>query len=246
MKCIILCAGFATRLYPLTKNVPKPLLNVGKKTIIDSIISKISSIKEIKEIYIITNDVFFNQFNQWKEHQKNKSSIHILNDGVKNNETRLGTVGDLNFVMQNAKINDDVMIIGGDNLFEFSLKDFLTYFKEKSASVIALHDLKNPAQLAKKFGVAVIDKNHKIIDFQEKPEHPKSTLAATLCYVLKKESLHKLPAYIKDNKGDNAGSFIEWLIKSENVYGFTFTEAWFDIGSHEALAEARKIYESKE
>ena len=119
MKCIILCAGFATRLYPLTKNVPKPLLNVGKKTIIDSIISKVSSIKEIKEIHIVTNDVFFNQFNQWKEHQKNKNSIHILNDGVKNNETRLGTVGDLNFVMQNAKINDDVMIIGGDNLFEF-------------------------------------------------------------------------------------------------------------------------------
>src|SRR3989344_1509317 len=111
MKCIILCAGFATRLYPLTKNVPKPLLNVGKKTILDSIISKVSSIKEVKEIYIVTNDVFFNQFNDWKmNHDKNNSKnnrqhIHILNDGVKKNETRLGTVGDLNFVMQAAKIS---------------------------------------------------------------------------------------------------------------------------------------------
>jgi len=262
MKCIILCAGFATRLYPLTKNKPKPLLEVGNKTILDRIMDKIEKVRSIDEVYIVSNDVFSTQFKNWNNKQNRSKRIHILNDGVKNNEERLGTVGDLHFTMQETKINDDILIVGGDNLFEFDINAFIAYFKKKNASIIALYDLKDPAKLAKKFGVAIVDKNQKIIDFQEKPEHPKSSLAATLCYILKKESLLKLPDFLKEcirrsfevpeftqnskhvkhHKGDNAGSFIEWLIKSENVYGFTFTEAWFDIGSHEALAEANNIY----
>jgi len=242
MKCIILCAGFATRLYPLTKNKPKPLLEVGNKTILDRIMDKIEKVRSIDEVYIVSNDVFSTQFKNWNNKQNRSKRIHILNDGVKNNEERLGTVGDLHFTMQETKINDDILIVGGDNLFEFDINAFIAYFKKKNASIIALYDLKDPAKLAKKFGVAIVDKNQKIIDFQEKPEHPKSSLAATLCYILKKESLLKLPDFVKHHKGDNAGSFIEWLIKSENVYGFTFTEAWFDIGSHEALAEANNIY----
>ena len=212
---------------------------------VDHIMDKVNQIKEVDEIFIVTNDRFFTQFQDWHQSTKQKSSVKIVNDGTKSNEDRLGAMGDLHYTINKKTIKDDVLLIGGDNLFEFSLKDLVELSRKKNASAIALFDIKDKSKCAKKLGVATIDHTNRITSFEEKPEQPKSTLAATLCYILKKESITKLPSFIREGKADNAGSFIAWLIKSEQVYGLPFSERWFDIGSIEALEEASKMYEAQ-
>lgn len=242
MKCIILAAGYATRLYPLTQNQPKALLAVGEKTILGHIMDKVEQLKEVDEVLIVTNDRFLSHFQSWLKTYKPKKTVSIINNGTNSNEERLGAVKDMHFAMQKKNISDDVLLIAGDNLFEFSLKKFIGFFKEKNASVIALYDIKDKAKGAKKLGIAMIDAKNRIIDFEEKPKEPKSALAATCCYVLKKESMQKLPQCVQEGKIESPGNFIEWLRKRESIYGFVFSESWFDIGSFEALEKANEVY----
>ena len=201
----------------------------------------VEKVDEVDEIAIITNDRFFEQFENWLRNTKTKKKIDILNNGTKTNEERLGAIGDINCVLQRKKMKDDILLIAGDNLFDFSLKEFITFFK-KNGSSVALYDMKDKSKVAKRLGVAVIDSKNRITSFEEKPENPKSTLAATCCYALKKESSAKLQEYIKSGRKDNPGDFIAWLRERENIYGFTFSGNWFDIGSFEALEDANKVY----
>ena len=245
MKALILCAGYAVRLYPLTINTPKPLLKIAGKSMIEHILYRVGEVSHIDDVYIVTNNKFYNNFVKWSKNYKSNKNIEIINDNTNSNEGRLGAIGDMHFVINKKNIKDDLLVIAGDNLFEFSLLHMNKLFEEKKKSVIGLYDIKDEEKVAKKLGVAIIDDSSKIIDFEEKPEKPKSTLAATCCYMLTKKSVGLFEECLRQNKPDNAGDFIRWLSNREHVYGFVFTERWFDIGSHEQLKEADLAWRNK-
>lgn len=246
IRALILAAGYATRLYPLTKNTPKALLSIADKPMIEYIIEKIDRSDDIKDIIIVTNNTFYNQFESWLKFAKHKKPIRIINDGTTYNEDRLGALKDIDYVVKQEMIKDNLMVIAGDNLFEFSLRAFVKFFNEKKSCVLAVFDMKEKKKLAKKFGVVQLDNNSKITDFEEKPESPKSSLTATACYIFQPADIEELDSFIKKHKkADNPGEFIAHLSKKTQVYGFSFDDGWFDIGSFDQLEEAYKRYENK-
>lgn len=244
MKVLILAAGYATRLYPLTLETPKPLLEVGGKTLLDHILHKLRNIP-VTEVCIITNAKFYGIFCAWANKQHaSPMPITVINDLTTSNEDRLGAIGDIHFAVNQRDIHEDLLVIAGDNLFEFSLEQMHKEFLKKKATVVALYDLKEKSLLSNKFGVVQIDETGKIIDFEEKPAHPKSTLAATACYYFKYEDIQRIESYLlAGHRHDNSGDFIKHLVACSVVYGQIFTEPWYDIGSHEQLALARELYE---
>lgn len=242
MKCIILAAGYATRLYPLTKNTPKPLLKVAGKVIVEHIISKVEELELVDNIYIVTNDKFSQDFVDWLNNFDAKKTIKIVNDKTKNNDDRLGALGDINYTINTKNIDDDVIVIAGDNLFELSLKEFVTIFDEKKQNMVVLHDVKG-MELAKYYGVVQIDENRTVVNFEEKPASPKSTLISTGIYLFPKKTLPLIKKYIdQGNNTDKSGSFIEWLHKRAEVYAYVTDETWYDIGSFKQLEEANKNF----
>jgi glucose-1-phosphate thymidylyltransferase len=247
MKTIILAAGYATRLYPLTINKPKALLEVGNKPIINHLMDKIHKIPEIDEVHVVTNNKFFKIFQEWADNFESHKKISIVNDMTMSNEDRLGAVGDINFTINEKKIDDHILIIASDNLFEFELKDFIEFSKNKGTSTVAALDLLEKEKIAKRFGTIEIDNNNKIISFEEKPENPKSTLASTACYFIHKDHLSPLKDWInaKEGKIDNSGEMIKYLSETLGAHSFVFTGRWFDIGSKEHLDEAHKVYSEK-
>lgn len=246
MKAIILVAGYATRLYPLTLSQPKSLLKVGNKRMVEHIIFKIEQLKEVDEVFIVSNQKFYDDFFKWSQRYKSRKPIKIINDNTTSNQDRLGAVGDINFVVQEEKIEDDILVIAGDNLFDFSLVDFYNFYKEKDSCVVAIYDIIDKEQAASKLGVVQLDENSKIIDFEEKPANPKTSLISTACYVFKKKDVNLLSKCMDESVAlDNLGDFITWLINKKDVYGFVFKERWFDIGSHEQLQEVNGFYTKK-
>jgi len=240
MKALILAAGYATRLYPLTLNFPKPLLKVGGRPIVEYIIAKIAG-AGADEIFIVTNDKYYPHFLDWSRSFKSNVPVKIINDGTKSNEDRLGAVGDINFVITRENIHEDLMIIAGDNLFEFDLNCLVNLSINRKSSAIAARDI-NDLEAVKKFSTLILDNNSRIIEFIEKPPQPKTTLIGTACYVLKKEDVEELKKCFKEMKPDNLGDFIAYLISKKDVYAYVFSEQWFDIGSHEQLKEADIFY----
>ena len=188
MKCIVLAAGYATRLYPLTENQPKPLLEVAGKSILDHAMEKIDRVKEIDEVIIVTNDKFAGHFEEWKKAVTYSKILRVVNDGTLTNDTRLGAIGDIQFVIDQLKINDDLMIIAGDNLFEFELADFATFFYNKDSDCITTYHEANEAQL-KRAGVIEIDEESRVLSFEEKPEQPKSSFCVPAFYLYRKDTL---------------------------------------------------------
>lgn len=244
MDGIILAAGYATRLWPLTKNYPKPLLEVAGKPMIEHIVDKLEEIS-LNKIYVVTNNKFYNNFIGWSNKIKSKIPIEIINDGTLSNDDRLGAVGDVNFAINKKKITNDIIVIAGDNLFEFSLKGSYNLFRNVKSTTIALHDVKD-LKLATLYGVVAIDNNKKIIDFQEKPKKPKSTLISTGVYFFPKKQISLIKEYVEKNvDADKTGSFIQWLYNKVEVYAYVTHKAWHDIGDKEQLKEVRKTYKGK-
>ncbi|MBI2669520.1 nucleotidyltransferase family protein [Candidatus Woesearchaeota archaeon] len=243
MHALILAAGYATRLYPLTLDKPKPLLEVAGKPIVGHIADRLQNIP-IEKIFVVTNNRFYTDFEKWLQTYSSSKPITIINDGTNSNEDRLGAIGDIDFVLRTKNIHEDLLIIGGDNLFEDDLVDFLRFF-ERNGSSILLQDVKN-IDVAKKFGVVTLDQTGKIIQFIEKPEHPSSTLASTLVYALKKEHLELLSRVKEQGKWDRPGDFIAYLSPRRTVYGNILRGRWFDIGSLDQLEEANKAFQLKE
>tara|TARA_Y100000310_G_scaffold345402_1_gene464508 strand:+ start:17094 stop:17822 length:729 start_codon:yes stop_codon:yes gene_type:complete len=241
MKALILCAGYATRLYPITENQAKPLLKVANKTILDHIIEKIQTLPEIDEILIVTNNRFFQDFVTHLKKGKYYKPITVINDHTLNNEDRLGAVGDLQYVLNKKQIDDDLIVIAGDNLFGFDIKNFLQFFKEKKTTVNAFHDLKDLNLVKGKYGVGIMNSTQ-VSDFEEKPMKPKSTFASTACYIFTKDDLNKVNTFIKTGKADNPGDLIKYLTKESEIHGYVFEEHWLDIGSFESLKEAEEVY----
>ncbi len=246
MKAIILAAGYATRLYPLTLEKPKSLLKIGRKNMIEHIISRVEQLADVDEIYIVSNQKFYDDFLNWSHSYRSKKPIKIINDMTSSNQDRLGAVGDIRYAIEKETIDDDVLVIAGDNLFEFSLNEFYDFFKEKKSCVVALYDIEDKKKASGKYGVVIIDENNRILEFEEKPKEPKTSLVSTACYIFSKEHIKLLEKCIEENIAlDNLGDFIKWLIEKKDVYGFVFNENWFDIGSPEELREVKQHYRKK-
>lgn len=246
MKAIIPAAGYATRLYPLTKSTPKPLLKVGQKRMLEHVINKLEHVKELDEIHIVTNNRFYHAFDGWMSGFRSRKKLYLHNDGTNSNDDRLGTMGDIHYVLEKAAINDDVIIINADNLFEFSLEEMVKLFHKNRQPVVAFRDMGDPAKLARKFGVGLIDETSRIIDFEEKPRSPKSSLASTGVYIFTAHCMDKLRRLINENPGDRSlcdksGHFIQHLMLHKPIYAFTFDEMWYDIGGFDELREAHKL-----
>lgn len=244
MRALILAAGYGTRLYPLTLDKPKALLDVAGKPIIQYIIEKLNKIRFIDEIIVVTNDRFYNQFKDWAQKD---ALITLINNGTTSQENRLGAIKDIDLVVRKCNIKDDILVIGGDNLFENGLAKFLRFAVDKSpASSVGLYDIQK-SDLAKQYGCVELDRDSKIIRFEEKSCRPLSTLAAMCLYYISAKHLKFLEDYI--NKGDNLdapGHFIKWLALKDSVYGYIFDGAWFDIGDIDSYEEAvEKIRKEK-
>jgi len=244
MHAIILAAGYATRLYPLTKDKPKPLLEVAGKPVLEHIIENLQQIDQIGRISIVTNDKFEPHFNEWLKDFDAKKPVEIINDGTKSNEDRLGALGDIHFAIIQKEINEDIIAIAGDNLFELSLQDVHNFFRKRNSNVIVLHDVKD-FELAKQYGIVEVQDNI-VANFEEKPISPKSTLASTGIYLFPKKNIELIKKYIaQGNNPDKTGNFIEWLHKRDKVFSFITDKKWYDIGSIDQLEKADKHYKSK-
>ena len=247
MKVLILAAGYGTRLYPLVKDTPKPLLLVNEKPLIDYILEKIQILKGLSQVLVVTNAKFFKVFQGWAQnHKKFPVDIKVLNDGTKTSEDRLGSIGDIHFVIQKEKIGHDLLVIGGDNLLDCSLDDYMAFAKKVSPRVsIGLYDIEDRKK-AKIYGVVCLDKDDRVVSFEEKPISPKSSLIAMCLYYFPKESLGLVSDYLRESqKADTAGDYINWLYQREHVYGFKFQGKWYDIGSIESYQEAQKGFLSQ-
>lgn len=239
---ILLAAGYSTRLYPLTKDFPKPLLEVGGKPVITNIIEKLENLKEISKVYVITNDKFYKHFLNWKNNLKTALDISILTDGTSSEEDKLGAMGDVGFVIKEKSINGSLFIIAGDNLFDFELNEMVNYFKEKNKDVVCTSEIKELSRL-RNMGVAKLDKNNKIIFLEEKPENPPSKIAVSCMYLYTKETISLIKKYLHDgNNPDNTGSFLQWLYPQKEVYAFINKGKIIDIGTPETLEKARKEF----
>ncbi len=244
MKALILAAGYATRLYPLTKKYPKPLLKVAGRCLIDYIVSKVEAVPAIDEIVVVTNSRFIAKFRRWGKNIKTEKKVTIVDDLTSTLADRRGAIGDIQFVLQNRRINDDLLVIGGDNLFDGDLNSLLNFAKRhRKNSTIGVFDIKSRSE-AVKYGVIKLDKRHKIIDFKEKPQRPFSTLVAMCLYYFPKEKLGLIGQYLgfKEHKQDATGFYIDWLRKKEPAYGYVFRGSWYDIGDMDFYRKAQDIF----
>lgn len=244
MKALILAAGYATRLYPLTREYPKPLLEVKGRPIINYIVDKLSTVSAIDEIYVVTNSKFIRFFRRWVKSVKSSKKITLVDDLTKNNQDRLGAIGDINFVIKNKKVRKDLLVIGGDNLFSGSLKGFLDSARKNIRSVnIGLYRLKQKKD-ASRYGVVKLDNHKRVISFEEKPKHPQSCLVAMCLYFIPKDLLGQIKEYAQDRnkKTDATGGYIAWLKDKADVYGYIFKGSWFDIGDYKYLNAAKERF----
>jgi glucose-1-phosphate thymidylyltransferase len=235
MKAIVLAAGYATRLRPLTDTWAKELLPVGGKPILSSIVESIGTVSEVDEVHVVTNARKAPAFVEWAKDQ----DVTVHDDGTSTNEDRLGAIGDMQFVIERAGIDDDLLVIAGDNLFEFELADFVEYWASKgTASAIAVRDV-GSRELAQRYGIVDLAEDGRVLDFVEKPEDPPSTLAATATYLYHRAHVPLVRTYLDEgNPPDQPGRLVAWLYRREPVYGWTFAAGWYDIGDHEQLLEA--------
>jgi glucose-1-phosphate thymidylyltransferase len=237
MRCVILAAGYATRLRPLTDDVPKHLLPVGERPMLEWVLDRVEEVEEVGGIHLVTNSRFAPEFARWAEPQ----GVSVHDDGTTSNEDRLGAVGDLRLVIEAAGLEDEtLLVLAGDNLFELSLPRFVEWWRARPqpASAVPLHDV-GDLELATHYGIADTDGDGRIVRFVEKPSDPHSTLASTLIYLLPPEHVRLVRTYLDEGQShDNAGSFLGWLACREPVYGYRFEGSWYDIGNHAQLLEA--------
>ena len=245
MKVLILAAGYATRLYPLTLTQPKPLLSVAGQPMINYVLDNLAPIGGIDRVYVVTNAKFAGQFQEWsKQYRATKAKLDftIVNDGSTDDSNKLGAIGDMHLVITKEKVEDDLMVVAGDNLFSKSLQDFGRYCREKNAPVLAVYDVGNLQEITK-YNSITIDDSGKITFFEEKPKNPTSTLTGIALYYYPKSSLPFIREYIAGgNNADQPGRLVQWLYQRTPVFTWRVPGIWFDIGSKESLTEANTIF----
>jgi glucose-1-phosphate thymidylyltransferase len=245
MKVIILAAGYATRLYPLTLTQPKPLLPVAGKPMIEYVIDNLAPIGGIDGIYIVTNAKFAGHFQKWADNYsatKAKLNFTIVNDGSTDDTNKLGAIGDIHYVLKTQNVDDDLIVVAGDNLFSEKLEGFGKFIRGKNAPVLAVYDVGNLEEI-KKYNSISVDGEGKITFFEEKPKNPSSTITGIALYYYPKASLALIRQYIAEgNNPDQPGRLVQWLYPRTPFYTWRVPGIWYDIGSKETLEEANKIF----
>ena len=251
MKTIILAAGYATRLYPLTLNTPKALLPIGGKPMMDYLVEGIAEIPEMTEVHIISNHKFADQFEDWKktvdeEKRYPNLTFKVWDDGTVSNDDRLGAVGDIQFVIERAELNDDVLVAASDNFFTFPLTLFVDEFRKQGRDLLLGGTIEDIETL-RRFAVATLDETGKVLKLAEKPAEPESTTGIYALYLYKKETLPLFAEYLAGgNNPDSPGRFPEWLCRQGHDMGaYLFTGECVDIGTHESYEEICAQYGGK-
>jgi glucose-1-phosphate thymidylyltransferase len=237
VKVVLLAAGYATRLRPLTDDRPKHLLPVGGRPMLDWVLDRVRELDEVDGIHLVTNSRFAPRFEEWAATR----DVIVHDDGTASNDDRRGAVGDLKLVIDKEGLaGEELLVLAGDNLFELSLPDVAAWWRAKPqpSSAVPLHDV-GDFELATHYGIAQTDGDGRIVDFEEKPSEPASTLASTLIYLLPPQHVALIDTYLgAGHSPDNAGNFLGWLAQHRRVYGYPFESGWHDIGSHSQLLEA--------
>jgi glucose-1-phosphate thymidylyltransferase len=243
MKALILAAGYATRLRPLTDDHAKPLLPVGGRPMVDWTLDKISEVADVDEVHLVTNHRFAADFRDWAR----GGEVLIHDDQTESNQGRLGAIGDAVFVADREEWEgEDVLVVAGDNLFDFSLADYVAWWRAKDGSAIAVYEQPNRA-LVSQYSVVELDAEERVVGFEEKPQNPRSNLTAIATYIYHRRHLALLRAYLAEgNSPDQPGHFIAWLHSRAPVYGYRFAGEWLDIGDRTQLLEADNRYRRRE
>ena len=236
MKAVVLAAGYATRLYPLTETVSKMLLPLAGRPMLNYLLDRIGEVEEIDAVHVVTNHRFAPAFVEWGA----AHGVEIHDDGTTSDDDRLGAIADLALVADRAGIeNEDLLVVAGDNLFDYSLADVVAWWGEKGeASAVVVYDV-GSLELARMYGVVELDDSERVLSFVEKPENPRGTLAATAAYVYHREHVPLLRTYLDEgNMPDQPGRFVAWLAPRRPVYGWIAGGEWRDIGDAAQLLEA--------
>ena len=242
MKNIVIAAGYATRLYPLTENFPKPLLKIGDSTILDRMMADIDAIPEVEEHIIVTNHRFAHIFEEWKANSNYSKPITIIDDGTTDNDNRLGAVRDLLLALEYRSVDDDIMVLAADNILDFSLQGFVEYFKEKETSVIMCHHEPELRKL-QRTGVIAVDGDMKVLEMQEKPEKPVSNWAVPPFYIYSKTDLPLIRECMEHGCGfDAPGNLAHYLAEVTDLHAWPMPGSRFDIGSMDSYEEAQERY----
>ena len=243
MKALILAAGYATRLYPLTENRAKPLLPVRGRPMIDYILDHLEKIDDIDKIFVVTNDKFSSDFQKWAEDVKDSKEIVVVNDGTTSDDDKLGAIGDIYFVVKDRNVDDDLLVVAGDNLFDFDMEYFVEFFKTHG-NCVALYSLNDKAAL-KRYNEIKLDENNRIYSFLEKPENPQTDSFAIALYIYNRKGVKLVGKYLEEgNNPDAPGYYIQWLHKQIDVYGVPLSGIWYDIGNLEVYEKADREYGS--
>ncbi|NGM71392.1 NDP-sugar synthase [Natronolimnobius sp. AArcel1] len=236
MKAIVLAGGYATRLWPITKHRPKMFLPIGEETVIDRIFAELEADNRVDDVFVSTNERFASDFElHLEESEFDKPQLSI--EETTGEDEKFGVVGALAQLIERENISDDLMVIAGDNLISFDISEFIDYFEKVDNPTLAAYDV-GSRERAKSYGLVDLT-GDRVVDFQEKPDEPNSTLVSIACYAFPQETLSLFPTYLEEgNNPDEPGWFVQWLQNREPTYAYTFEGAWFDIGTPESYLDA--------
>jgi glucose-1-phosphate thymidylyltransferase len=247
LKAILLAAGYGTRLYPLTEDLPKPLLPIADRPMLDWIADKVDEVADVDELHVVTNARFAAALEAWASGRGGRLEPVVHDDGTTTNENRLGAIGDVAFVLERAGIaDDDLLVVAGDNLFDASLADYVAWWHVNGdGSAIAVRDC-GDLELARQYAIVGVDEDDRIVSFVEKPAEPPGTLASTATYIYRREHVPLVTRYLAEgNSPDAPGSFIAWLYARRPVYAYPLGGIWFDIGDADQLLVADNTFRER-
>jgi glucose-1-phosphate thymidylyltransferase len=243
MKAVILAGGYATRLYPLTLDRPKALLPVAGRPMVEHQLERLDEIEGLDEVLLVTNSKFAEAFRAWAV-GRGRDDVRIIDDGTSDEESRLGAIGDLEVAIREGPIDEDLLVLAGDNLFSESLAEFAEFDREKQAPALGVYDV-GDLEAIRSYNAIELDADDRVIFFEEKPEQPRSTLTGIALYYYPREALGLVREYLDGgNNPDQPGRLIEWLYSRTAVYAWRVPGRWYDIGSKETLAEADRAFSS--
>ena len=244
MKAIILAAGYATRLYPLTLNTPKPLLMIGHQTILDHLLDRLAHFSELDAVYVVTNSKFAPHFSAWMKQCEEESrwsyALKVIDDGTSSNDTRLGAIADIQFVIEGEQVDDDLVVAAGDNVFQIDFAELYRFFQQKGSDVILAQHLNDPARLRQR-GVVQFDDQSRVIGFEEKPQHPRSEYVCPALYLHRQENIHYYRQYLLEGGNPDApGHFIRWYYSRVQLFAFLMSIPAIDIGTLETYERVKQ------
>ncbi|MWV43641.1 NTP transferase domain-containing protein [Paenibacillus sp. HJL G12] len=241
MKALILAAGYATRLYPLTRNMPKSLLPLGDITILDLIIRKMEEVASITDIIIVSNAKFHEHFINWADSRSFQKKVNIIHDGSTSEDNRLGAIGDIQFAIEKEGIDEDLLVCAGDNVFTFDLGSYVDYFLRQQTDCILVQRLQDSDEL-RRVGVVELDDSSRVLSFEEKPEHPKTDIGVFAVYLYRKETLPLFKDYLlSGHQKDAPGYFPEWLSGMKELSAYFAEGVSYDMGTHEAYRKLQEL-----